>query len=68
MITLPTAAFVAIALFCYRAKQILENLVYKHKDFSEQRKKTPDPWNSLHFTFNFFKRYNSYKPPIRALP
>lgn len=39
MVTLPTVAFVSIALFYYRAKQILENLAYKHKDFSKQRKK-----------------------------
>ena len=52
MIILPTAAFVAIALFCYRAKQILENLAYKHKILAN-KEKTLDPWNSLHFTFNF---------------
>ena len=50
MITLPTAALVAIAFFCFRAKQILENLAYKHKDFSEQRKNTgPMKQPTFHF-------------------
>ena len=42
-VTLPTAAFVpafvAKALFCYRAKHILENLAHMQKHYSEQRQK-----------------------------
>ena len=38
-VTLRTATFFDKALFCFRVKQILENLAYKQKDFSEQRKK-----------------------------
>ena len=69
MITLPTAGFVATALFFYKAKHILENLAYKQKDYREQRKKeNTGPRKQPTFHFYFFKRYNSYKPPTRALP
>ena len=42
-VTLRTATFFGRALFCFRAKQILENLADEQKDFSEQVKKRSTP-------------------------
>ena len=62
-VTLRTATFFDKALFCFRVKQILENLAYKQKDFSEQRKKHWTHETAYISLSVFFKRYNSHKPP-----
>ena len=52
-VTLRTATFFDRALFCFRAKQMIENSVYKQKYFSYQRKNT-ELINQPTFHFYFF--------------